>query len=383
MILLAIIALCVPVTPLSAQTTATLGMRPHCEIEPQSACPTFITTDPSTLSTQTFQPGDVLDMDIVLLNPGAQSIQRVRSWLSYDPDILEGLEITAGKDFSLPIPGETSFDNANGIVKVGVIRQEGVASGALLIVARVRFQVKAAAVSTPVSFYDQQTDTTGHTYALEGGSSQSILSTPLPSLLVQGTAGSGVSATQASSETSSAASSLSSVASSPAPMAFSVLQVQNIRVTTRDSTLYIAWESLPANNVQGYNVYYGTQIGRYIQRRSVSNAATTATIENLPPGVTYYVAVRAVNAQGEESAFSNEAAVQIGNAATSTSPLTSIPSGTTAPGNPVKNGSTVPGKSGPSSFIALLLLCSAAMGTLFAFRRQFAAEAASQGTHHD
>ncbi len=387
MIAIAIMLSTVGAVPLQAQTAATLSFRPHCEKPNPLECPPFSAKDPSTLATQTLQQGDVLDIDIILQNPGKQPVQRVRSWLSYDPQSIAVLDVTTAKDFSVPVPGEVSFDDATGTAKIGVTRQGNGASGSILVVARIRFQAKKAGVSTPISFNDIKPDSTGHTYAVTAGSTQSILSTTLPSLLVTiggtatapaaSSAGTSVG-TSSASTASAAASSVASSAAAGTTGAFSVLQVQNVRTTTKGTTLYVAWESLPAQSVQGYNVYYGTQIGRYIQRRSVSNASTLATIEGLPQGVTYYAAVRAVNAQNLESAFSKEVAVQIGNAATSTSPLASIPTGnTTPPKNPVKNGTSVPGESGPSTLIAILLLSSAGIGTLFAFRRQFAV-----ATHH-
>ena len=370
-----------------APTAPTLSMRPHCEKPNPGECPSFQTKDPSTLVTQTLQPGDSLDMDIILQNPGKLAVQRVRAWLSFDPESVTGIDVTPGKDFPVPVPGEVSFDDATGTVKIGVVRQGQGATGAVLTVARVRLQAKKAASSTPLSFYDRKADTTGHTYALTAGSTQNIVQGPLPALLVTigGAAAPAATSSAATSSATSAGTSASAAgteSSAPAaPVAFSVLQVQNVRTTTKGTTLYVAWDTLPAQNVQGYNVYYGTQAGRYIQRRSVSNAAVVATIENLPQGVTYYAAVRAVNNQNQESAFSKEVAVQIGNAATSTSPLTSIPTSTTPPKNPVKTVTQVPGESGPSSFIAILLLASAAIGTLFAFRRQFSVRTVHTNTH--
>ena len=153
---------------------------------------------------------------------------------------------------------------------------------------------------------------------------------------------------------------------------FSLLQVQNVRVTSVDGSLYVAWDLLAAPGLQGYYVYYGTDTGRYIQRRGVASAERSTAIYGLPDGTPYYVAVRGVKESGEETAFSTEVAVTIGDARTSTSPLSQrdVPVGT----NRVKSGQAtqVPGESGTPSILIVLLILSAIIGTFLAFRRQTA-----------
>src|ERR1035438_2362563 len=58
--------------------------------------------------------------------------------------------------------------------------------------------------------------------------------------------------------------------------------------------------------VAGYNVYYGTNSGSYPYKIDVGDA-TSVTISNLTAGVTYYFSATAYDADGNESAFSNEA----------------------------------------------------------------------------
>jgi hypothetical protein len=153
---------------------------------------------------------------------------------------------------------------------------------------------------------------------------------------------------------------------------FSLLQVQNVRVTSVDGSLYVAWDLLAAPGLQGYYVYYGTDTGRYIQRRGVAPSERSTAIYGLPEGTPYYVAVRGVKESGEETAFSTEVAVTIGDARTSTAPLSQrdVPVGT----NRVKSGQAtqVPGESGTPSMLIVLLILSAVIGTFLAFRRQTA-----------
>ena len=55
----------------------------------------------------------------------------------------------------------------------------------------------------------------------------------------------------------------------------------------------------------GYRVYYGTASKTYSVNTN-AGTATTATIDNLSDGATYYFAVKAYDSAGVESAFSNE-----------------------------------------------------------------------------
>ncbi|MDD5026272.1 MAG: fibronectin type III domain-containing protein [Candidatus Peribacteraceae bacterium] len=157
--------------------------------------------------------------------------------------------------------------------------------------------------------------------------------------------------------------------------AFSLLQVRNLRLTTKDTSVFLAWDALQSSVLQAYNIYYGTTSGRYIQRKTVAKEIHSLAIHDLPAKTTYYFAIRAVSTANEESAFSQEVAVSIGEPTTSTAPLSlngqvlrelkTNPLGT---GN--GNGGAVPGETGMSTTIILLLLCSAVIGTTFASRRQ-------------
>jgi hypothetical protein len=120
-------------------------------------------------------------------------------------------------------------------------------------------------------------------------------------------------------------------------------------------------------------VYYGTVSGRYIQRRSLPANATSLVLRDLEPGSTYFLAIRGVGAQTQESMFSQEVSVTVGKPETATSPLTGNVSDVTAPaGNPATtNGDReVRGETGMADTILYLVLASATLGTVLAFRRQ-------------
>ncbi|MFH1444335.1 MAG: fibronectin type III domain-containing protein [Candidatus Peregrinibacteria bacterium] len=161
----------------------------------------------------------------------------------------------------------------------------------------------------------------------------------------------------------------SSAASSTGPIsgtAFALLQVRNMRITTEGTSAYVAWDPLSSSQLKAYNLYYGTTSGRYIQRKTISADSTSMAIRSLPEKTTYFVAIRALSKQDEESAFSQEVAVEVGNPQTSTAPLTGDLLST-------RKLISVPGETGMPSVIALILTISAITGTALASRRQLVA----------
>lgn len=163
-----------------------------------------------------------------------------------------------------------------------------------------------------------------------------------------------------------AASSAASIMPPVSGTAFALLQVRNVRITTEGTSLYVAWDPLASSQLKAYNLYYGTTTGRYIQRKTVSGDSTSMAIRGLPEQTTYYVAIRALSTQDEESAFSQEAAVEVGNPKSSTAPLTGDLLATRKP-------VTVPGETGLPSMVILILAVSAITGTVLASRRQIVA----------
>lgn len=428
------LAILAPIPAMAAEGTLTLELRPHCEAMGWSedfggpvpdnpfmtkpvamTCPGYEIKDPQTRQTPVLRNENVLDMDLVVKNPAKQSIARVRSWIAYDPSLLEGQDITIHPSFSMPSPDEQTFSAQDGTIKIGA-STDSASSESEVIVARIRMRVKATTDSqTVLSFINATGAETDETAVVttQAGAERSLLVPPLGSLLVRMTGGFGaasaaplssaaaasipaitptvssaagttgtapsvvdVSALASSGAASSlgagnAASSAQDASSSAAGGIFTLLQVQNLRATTDQSVVYLAWDALQSSELAGYNVYYGTVSGEYLQRRSVDRTATTLTIRDLPVGVRYYFAVRAFNAKNEETEFSQEVSVIIGQPQTSTAPLlaSTLPSG---PGGVApRTGGNLAGATGISSTLLLFLFASAGIGTMLAFRRQY------------
>ena len=71
----------------------------------------------------------------------------------------------------------------------------------------------------------------------------------------------------------------------------------------------LTWSASSSSDVVGYRVYWGTASGSYVQSRGAgvnTGAATSYTVGGLTVGQTYYFAVTAYDAAGNESAFSGE-----------------------------------------------------------------------------
>ncbi len=396
-------------------------------------CDRFEVEDPQTLRTEPLAVGDTLDFDIVVENPSKQSVTHVRSWLAYDTNVFEGVSIEVTENFPLVTPGESDFDTENGYVMVeGSNEDEGANTNSILAVARVKLRAKITPpTGTFISFYDVQTG--GHTSVntMENDSDAEILGSepgglhvifaeesapdeegapedalppdlPPPPTPLQSAA----PPTEPDPVDTDLANSLldgdaeappvdagpppfDSLIDPPTPpadtpasgqpeasaerTAFALLQVRNLRISSEGSSIFLAWDDLNSSSLKGYNIYYGTTSGRYIQRKTVNGTMNSIVLRNLPLGETYFVALRAVSLSDEESSFSQEVSVEVGNAATSTAPLVQEGFGRNPVGNLTGNGAvSVPGNTGSASAFALLFLLCAVVGTFIASKRQLA-----------
>lgn len=343
-------------------------------------CPGFEVRDPENLQTPVLNPGDELDMDLVIHNPDRKPVSRFRAWIAYDASALDGVDVQISPKFPVPTPGENAFAAQEGFLKLSGTAEQPV-TDEKIIVARVRIRVAQPRFEgTPLTYFDLSDNAESRTgvFTQDGTTESNVLVANPGYLFVRfaGQSGQTSSGNGAASSASSAAAgqteSTASSSSAAAPVSpstvFTMLQVQGLRVTTEGSSVFLAWDALPSTELVGYNVYYGTTMGSYIQRRGVEKAATSLTIRALPVGSTYYFAVRGVNGRGQETEFSQEVGVSVGNPRTSTSPLSanSLPTGT-----PDTNG-TVAGETGVSSILLAFLTFSAVIGTVLAFRRQWA-----------
>ncbi len=376
-----------PNVSIAADADGQLLLRPHCELQDQEQCPQYLVEDPHTLQTPPLHTGDTLDMDLVYINTSGTPIQHVRAWVAYDSGVLDGNTVTVSPSFPVTTPGEADVSAQDGYIKIQAMNTTQPVSGFVVPIARITLHVKSVpgGGSTVLSLFDVKSGTDGHTYVTTGNAAteQNLLAPQQSSLHVYlqttgATATTSSNASEASTQASSAPATIQQPDTAPVQSSFTLLQVQHVTVTTEGSAIYVAWDPLRSSELQGYNVYYGTKSGEYLQRKSVGTDITSLALRGLPLDTVYYLAVRGVNQSNQESAFSQEVGVKVGSPATSTSPMLGKIPGSTGK-NPLTGKtigtSGVPGQSGLPSLFVLLLIASAGIGTLFAFRRQLSSSA--------
>lgn len=75
--------------------------------------------------------------------------------------------------------------------------------------------------------------------------------------------------------------------------------------SARKRSVDLGWNKNPEPNIAGYKVHVGTASRTYTAHRDVGKV-TTATVDKLLAGTTYYFAVTAYNTAGMQSPPSNE-----------------------------------------------------------------------------
>lgn len=373
-----------PSPAVSQENGPTLRLRPHCS----GQCTLFSTHDPLTQETPIQSTGETLDMDLIIQNPLHQEINRVRAWIAYDPTILEGTTLSLAKSFPLPSPSEADFSQEEGYVKLSVSTDAGGRTEDTIVVARIQMRViSTPSSSTILSFYDAGTLPSNHTNIFRGSGllEQSVLNpSSLGQLLVRLQTTRHLQADilgEDPANTPLPAPTLPSKSATPttssptfAPQTdqpsevFTLLQVQNLRTTTEGSSVFLAWDPLPSSQLIGYNLYYGTISGEYLQRRSMDSASTSMTLRSLPQNNQYFFALRGVSDEQTETAFSQEVTITVGNPGSSSAPLHgSILEREHTIKRPAR---ALAGRTGTPSLFLIVVLGSACVGTALACRRQ-------------
>ncbi len=417
-----------PVLPAFAADPLMLRLEPHCADTHRSQCGTFDAANADHLRTGKLNAGDILDLDVVLVHGHGQSVQTIHSWLKYNPQILEARSVELTSALPEPIPGQQDIDSDGGYIKIGGKAARNITSDRIAL-ARVTFRVLGSASDTEISFDDFRQDGSGNTSVMGGGEGSHGLPAPpclgntlcrdesagrplllahpssLSVTLAENEASHGAAyaadaeaagsrsstsmqsngftpvttssfqqLSQSSVQSSAMQNSVSSASSAPAgSSSFSLLQVQNVRVTSRETSIFLGWQELKSSELKGYNIYYGTVSGKYIQRRTIAPTAASLVLRDLTEGTTYYLAVRGFNQADQESVFSQEVSVEVGKPESSSAPLTagSI-TGPLPDGNPVvkHGGKVVNGTTGIGDDMLYLAVFCALIGTAFAAHRQ-------------
>lgn len=262
-------------------------------------------------------------VDVVLKNPSAQNVISVRSWLTYDPMVLEAVAIdTSASLFNLAAPGEDTISAAEGRVKIGRSNISGGVADAETKVAVVQFKVKAAyAGKTTISFYDYQVSELGHTSAniIDQGFPLNILGKAPDKLVMDlNPGGAVVPATPAPVV----------VPTTPAPVigvggpgfAADLARPTNLMANTGSGYIDLQWFAPSDPARVGFNIYYGQSSGLYTRRRTVGNL-NAFRLDGLTNNQAYYVAVTAFDQLNRESDYSNEVGIIVNQPLSSTAPF--------------------------------------------------------------
>jgi len=116
------------------------------------------------LTLKSDREGDTVTVKIILENPAKKPISSVQTWLSYNPDHLNGIDVdVVNSPFALAAPYDNTFDNINGLVMIGRANNEPI-SDPFIVVAEVSFNVSTD-MSAMVDAYDYRNNLSGHVSA--------------------------------------------------------------------------------------------------------------------------------------------------------------------------------------------------------------------------
>jgi hypothetical protein len=274
-----------------------------------------------------------LTVSIQIKNPSAQAVISVQSWLKYDPAILKGKKInTDGSPFDFVAPGENTFDDQQGLVKIGRSSTGGGSTESDIIVAEVSFE-RLSNQATTISFYNFQVDSSGNTSVrvFADGFPVNILKTapasfqvkegesiPSKASLAEDKQKEEERQKQLEQELEQERQAQAAAEQERLAEIERQSRPQNLHVTSGPNYVILSWDEMP--NMKGYNIYYSTTSGRYLQRRGAGDV-TEYYFEGFEIDQIYYFAVTAYDFNNKETDYSNEVRIKIGYPESSSSPL--------------------------------------------------------------
>ncbi|MBT4937270.1 hypothetical protein HON22_05115 [Candidatus Peregrinibacteria bacterium] len=271
------------------------------------------------------QNDSVVLVSIYIENPSKQQIASVQSWLKYDPQVLKGKKIDASASpFDFVAPGENSFDDTQGQLKIGRSSITGGSNEEKILVAEVAFEWLKKQ-NTTLSFYNFQLDNSGNTNVMvfQEGFPVNILKEG-PKALEISASGVVIPASNLGNSEGNETSNQpvtdndSNTELLENEVAFETLRPSDLRITSGPEYVILSWESM--EEIQGYNLYYSNVSGRYLQRRTVGNVEEYY-LDKLETGKDYYFALTAYDNTNKETDYSDEVRIRVGYPDSSTSPL--------------------------------------------------------------
>lgn len=301
--------------------------------------------------------GDEFDVQVVVKNPGLSSIISVRSWLSYDMNALEALDVkTDDSPFTLSAPGEDGFDT-EGHAKIGRSNISGGFKDPEGIVATVHFKVKTAnPVTTVIKFYDYQVSELGHTSVniIDAGFPVNILAEEPKEIQIQLNSGATVPTTETQPEPEVVVPEIGGGGYAD------LVRPANLKANTGPSYVDLKWDLSNETGLVGYNVYYGKNSGQYTRVRTVGKV-NRYRIEDLINNEVYYFAITAYDNLNRESDYSDEVGIIVNQPLSSTSPFEDILAAMLA---------KIPGQPQNGPLVGWLVFSAVGLGGAVVFRKK-------------
>jgi hypothetical protein len=254
---------------------------------------------------------DEIVLDIMIENPLKKEVVSVQSWVSFDPKILQVVALESNeKDFALTAPGENTFDNETGLIKIGRSTPTPLLAENIRV-ATLSFSRKSLEKTT-VSFYNFQFGQSGNTSVrvFENGFPVNVLKNEPDSYQVLGEE-------SVSHTVSVEKETIQLENTGELQEEFLLPSVQNLKITSGKGYVFLSWDEV--KNAEGYYLYYSQNSGRYIQRKKLGKE-TEFYFDGLKTGEVYYFALTAYQ-QKNESDYSREVRIKVGYPDSSSSPL--------------------------------------------------------------
>jgi hypothetical protein len=276
--------------------------------------------------------GQEFTVDVILKNPSKQDVISVRSWLSYDPMLLQATALdTKDSPFTLAAPGEDNISAADGQIMIGRSNISGGVTDPEVKVATVHFQVQSAvAGKATLGFFDYQVSELGHTSVniIDSGFPLNILGKEPDKLVIdlnpEVATPTPVTSTPVANPVTTTAP-VSTVAPAygvggDSGTASELARPLNLMANTGSGTIDLKWDSANDPYRVGYNIYYGKTSGQYTRRRTIGNV-NAFRLEGLTNNEVYYLSVTAYDTLNRESDYSNEVGIIVNQPLSSTAPF--------------------------------------------------------------
>lgn len=298
----------------AAEADTILEIRDHCSAG--SNCSTATENETQRVSTLAHNYGEEFSVDIYIKNPSQQKIISAQTWLEYDKNKLEGVKVdTSASIFDFVAPGENQFDQAKGLVKIGRSSIATQTSVSELFVAKVTFKVIAKNQGKAIlKFHDYQLSESWHTSVrvMEDSFPVNILENAPKDFVINLNQSGSVSESIASGQNSGQTQTTTSLSNLPRPTGF--------KATTGNGYIFLIWDQSKDQKIKGYNLYYSSTSGRYLQRRPVGNV-NQYELANLQNGKTYFLAITAYDYNDRETDYSDEIRITVGDPNSSSNPI--------------------------------------------------------------